>query len=154
VVEDALDQTGADPSWIWLEITESTLMTDTRMAQQVLGELRELGLHITVDDFGTGYSSLTYLQRFPVEGLKVDRSFVSGIGADDQADAICQALVSLGAALDLHVVAEGVEDESQLAALQRLDCPFAQGYLFGRPQSADSIQARLDVAAATPAPVR
>ncbi len=159
LVEDALATTGATASGVWLEITESTLMTDTRMAQQVLGQLRDLGVHITVDDFGTGYSSLTYLQRFPVEGLKVDRSFVLGIGHGGQADAICQAVVSLGTALDLHVVAEGVEDELQLEALRGIGCPFAQGFLFGRPQSVDSIQARLDVVSSTgptgsPAPVR
>ena len=150
LVEDALATTGADAGGVWLEITESTLMTDTRTAQQVLSSLRELGVHITVDDFGTGYSSLTYLQRFPVGGLKVDRSFVSGIGHGGQADAICQAVVSLGAALDLHVVAEGVENELQLDALRVLGCPFAQGFLFGRPQSVDAIQARLD-AHTTPA---
>jgi diguanylate cyclase (GGDEF)-like protein/PAS domain S-box-containing protein len=139
VVQGALARTGADPERLWLEITESTLMTDTRLAASVLSEIRQTGVRITVDDFGTGYSSMTYLQRFPVAGIKVDRSFVDGLGRHTHAQAICQAVVSLGHALDLHVVAEGVETGVQREALAAMGCRLAQGYLFGRPEPADSI---------------
>jgi EAL domain-containing protein (putative c-di-GMP-specific phosphodiesterase class I) len=159
VLEDALRRTGADPSRLWLEITESTLMTDTRLATSVLSEIRRTGVRITVDDFGTGYSSMTYLQRFPVAGIKVDRSFVDGLGRHDHAHAICQAVVSLGHALDLHVVAEGVETRVQREALGAMGCQLAQGYLFGRPQTAESVieavcnaDARRQAAAAVEAP--
>jgi EAL domain-containing protein (putative c-di-GMP-specific phosphodiesterase class I) len=143
VVEDALTRTGGDPSRLWLEITESTLMTDTRLATSVLSDIRRTGVRITVDDFGTGYSSMTYLQRFPVAGIKVDRSFVDGLGRHAHAQAICQAVVSLGHALDLHVVAEGVETLVQRNALCEMGCQLAQGYLFGRPESADAVIQRL-----------
>jgi diguanylate cyclase (GGDEF)-like protein/PAS domain S-box-containing protein len=139
VIEGAVSSTGADPSRLWLEITESTLMTDTRLATSVLSSIRDMGVRITVDDFGTGYSSLTYLQRFPVSGLKVDRSFVAGLGRHAHAQAICQAVVSLGHALDLHVVAEGVETRVQREELGRLGCRLAQGYLFGRPEPVATI---------------
>jgi diguanylate cyclase (GGDEF)-like protein/PAS domain S-box-containing protein len=143
VVEDALARTGGDPSRLWLEITESTLMTDTRLATSVLSDIRRTGVRITVDDFGTGYSSMTYLQRFPVAGIKVDRSFVDGLGRHAHAQAICQAVVSLGHALDLHVVAEGVETLVQRDALGEMGCRLAQGYLFGRPEAADAVIQRL-----------
>jgi diguanylate cyclase (GGDEF)-like protein/PAS domain S-box-containing protein len=149
VLEDALALTGADPSRLWLEITESTLMTDTRLATSVLSEIRRTGVRIAVDDFGTGYSSMTYLQRFPVAGIKVDRSFVDGLGRHDHAQAICQAVVSLGHALDLHVVAEGVETLVQREALAAMGCRLAQGYLFGRPEAAESAVQRLCASNAT-----
>ncbi len=143
VVEGALTRTGADPHRLWLEITESTLMTDTRLATSVLSDIRRTGVRITVDDFGTGYSSMTYLQRFPVAGIKVDRSFVDGLGRHAHAQAICQAVVSLGHALDLHVVAEGVETRVQREALGAMGCQLAQGYLFGRPETAEAVVQKL-----------
>ncbi len=94
-------------------------------------------MHLAVDDFGTGYSSMTYLKRFPVESLKVDRSFVDGLGREPEATAICTAVVSLAHALGMGAVAEGVETPEQLAALRTLGCEFAQGFLFGRPAPAD-----------------
>ena len=101
--------TGLDPDALWLEITESVLMDDAPTAARIFAELRSLGVHLVVDDFGTGYSSLAYLQAFPVEMLKIDRSFVMGLGEDDSSEAIVRAIISLAGSLKLRVVAEGVE---------------------------------------------
>ena len=102
-----------------------------------LHEIRALGVHLAMDDFGTGYSSLTYLRRFPVEALKVDRSFVDGLGRDREDEAIVAMILSLARNLDLFVVAEGVETEVQLARLIQLGCTVVQGYLLGRPVPAE-----------------
>jgi EAL domain-containing protein (putative c-di-GMP-specific phosphodiesterase class I) len=134
---EVLHRSGVDPNYMWLEITESTLMRDAESAVATLGKLRSLGVHLSVDDFGTGYSSMTYLKRFPVEALKVDRSFVDGLGEESGDTAICTAVVSLAHALGLRAVAEGVETAEQMANLRQLGCELAQGYLFGRPEPAD-----------------
>ena len=141
---EVLRRTSVDPSAIWLEITESTLMRDAESAVVTLGKLRALGVHLSVDDFGTGYSSMTYLKRFPVEALKVDRSFVDGLGEESGDTAICTAVVSLAHALGLRAVAEGVETASQMATLRQLGCELAQGYLFGRPEPAEVYGERPD----------
>jgi diguanylate cyclase (GGDEF)-like protein len=133
MVEAAIERSGADPATISLEITESALMEDVEASALVLQELKDLGLQIFVDDFGTGYSSLSYLQRFPVDGLKVDRSFVAGVHRDDEGAAIVRAVVTLAHSLGLVAIAEGVETEQQLEALRDLDCEIGQGYLFSRP---------------------
>jgi len=143
-VAAVLRRTGIDPNSVWLEITESTLMHDAESAVRTLTALRALGVHLSVDDFGTGYSSMTYLKRFPVESLKVDRSFVDGLGRDAEDSAICTAVVSLAHALGLHAVAEGVETVEQLAELRTLGCEMAQGYLFGKPAPPDVWGARPD----------
>ena len=137
VVREALGETGIDADSLWLEITETALMADTEAAAVSLRQLRSLGLHLSVDDFGTGYSSLTYLKRFPVEAIKVDRSFVSGLGLESDDTSIVEAVVRLGHSLGLSVVAEGVETPLQLNRLRELGCDRAQGYLFGRPRPAD-----------------
>ena len=137
VVREALGETGIDADSLWLEITETALMADTEAAAVSLRQLRSLGLHLSVDDFGTGYSSLTYLKRFPVEAIKVDRSFVSGLGLESDDTSIVEAVVRLGHSLGLSVVAEGVETPLQLNRLRYLGCDKAQGYLFGRPRPAD-----------------
>ena len=108
-VETVLRTTGLDPDALWLEITESVLMDDAPTAARIFAELRALGVHLVVDDFGTGYSSLAYLQAFPVEMLKIDRSFVQGLDEDDGSEAIVRAIISLAGSLKLRVVAEGVE---------------------------------------------
>ena len=136
VVYDALGETGIDADSLWLEITETALMADTDAAGDALRNLRGLGLHLSVDDFGTGYSSLTYLKRFPVEAIKVDRSFVSGLGLEADDTSIVEAVVRLGHSLGLTVVAEGVETPLQLNRLRELGCDKGQGYLFGRPRPA------------------
>jgi len=136
VVHDALGETGIDADSLWLEITETALMADTNAAGRALRDLRGLGLHLSVDDFGTGYSSLTYLKRFPVEAIKVDRSFVTGLGLEADDTSIVEAVVRLGHSLGLSVVAEGVETPLQLNRLRELGCDKGQGYLFGRPRPA------------------
>ncbi len=131
-----IHHSGIDPDSLWLEITESTLMHDAESAISALQALRAQGLHLAVDDFGTGYSSLLYLKRFPVEALKVDRSFVDGLGRSPEDTAIVSAVVSLAHAMRLLCVAEGVESVDQLRDLQALGCDLGQGYLFDRPRSA------------------
>jgi diguanylate cyclase (GGDEF)-like protein/PAS domain S-box-containing protein len=136
LVEDVarvLRDTGIDPSYVELEITESVLMDDVEMSEETLGRLKTLGVKVVVDDFGTGYSSLSYLRRFPVDLLKVDRSFVDGLGSDPGDSAIVTAIVTLAHTLGLRAVAEGVETEEQLGELRRVGCDSAQGFYFARP---------------------
>jgi CheY-like chemotaxis protein len=136
VVAEALDMSGLDPTQLCLEITESVLLDDAVLSARSLSELKELGLRIGVDDFGTGYSSLTYLQRFPVDTLKVDRSFVEGLGVTGRARgdrAIVAGVIDLAHAFGLTTVAEGVETEAQLRVLRALGCEHAQGYLWSPP---------------------
>jgi diguanylate cyclase (GGDEF)-like protein/PAS domain S-box-containing protein len=132
-VDRALKESGLSPDRLWLEITESVLMDDADTAVAVLQRLRALGVHLSVDDFGTGYSSLAYLRRFPVDALKVDRSFVAGLGEDPEDSAIVEAVVSMAHSLRLLVVAEGVETDEQLARLRDLGCELAQGFYFAAP---------------------
>jgi EAL domain-containing protein (putative c-di-GMP-specific phosphodiesterase class I) len=138
-VERILDDTGLPPALLTLEITESALMTDAASALRVLRALKELGVTLAIDDFGTGYSSLSHLQRFPLDILKIDKSFVDELGVDRGGAEIVAAVVRLAHALGLQVIAEGVETERQLEALARLDCDFAQGYLFSRPMPAHEL---------------
>ena len=117
-VARVLHESGIQPSSLWLEITESTLMRDAESALSALGALRALGLHLAVDDFGSGYSSLAYLERLPVEALKIDRSFIEGVGTRKDSTAIVNAIVSLARALQLSTVAEGIETREQLRQLR------------------------------------
>ena len=133
-VAKALEDTGVDPSLIVLEVTETTVMDDPTASIARLQELRELGVAIAVDDFGTGYSSLSYLKRLPIDRLKVDKSFVSGLGDQLEDTAIVAAVITLAHTLGLKAVAEGVESEKQYEELRNLDCDIMQGYLFARPQ--------------------
>ena len=139
-----LERTGADPADICLEITESVLMDDVDLTVATLRRLKALGVQLAVDDFGTGYSSLSYLRRFPVDVLKVDQSFVSGLGHDPEDSAIVQAVVAMGKALQLITVAEGVETAHHLIELRELDCDMAQGYHFARPRPAEAISRMLE----------
>jgi diguanylate cyclase (GGDEF)-like protein/PAS domain S-box-containing protein len=140
IVAEALAEAGVSAGALWLEITETALMSDVKAATVALRELRSLGLHLSVDDFGTGYSSLTYLKRFPVEAIKVDRTFVNGLGIDAEDSTIVEAVVKLGHSLGLQVVAEGVETPLQLSRLREIGCDRGQGYLFGRPRPAELIE--------------
>jgi diguanylate cyclase (GGDEF)-like protein/PAS domain S-box-containing protein len=140
MVVDALSETGIDADSLWLEITETALLSDVKSATVALRDLRSLGLHLSVDDFGTGYSSLTYLKRFPIEAIKIDKSFVGGLGIEAEATSIVEAVVRLGQALGLRVVAEGIESPLQLSRLRELGCDRGQGYLFGRPRPANLIE--------------
>jgi EAL domain-containing protein (putative c-di-GMP-specific phosphodiesterase class I) len=144
LVADALARTGAEPGDLCLEITESVLMDDLDRTVDTLTRLKGLGVLLAVDDFGTGYSSLSYLRRFPVDVLKVDQSFVSGLGHDPEDSAIVQAVVHIGRALRLTTVAEGVETGHHVIELRELDCDLAQGYHFARPQPADDVTRVLD----------
>jgi predicted signal transduction protein with EAL and GGDEF domain/FixJ family two-component response regulator len=138
--------TGVAPATLELEITEHLVMTDTERSQRVLGELKALGCRIALDDFGTGYSSLGYLTRFPIDTLKIDRSFVSGLGSDGSSGAIATAIIALGKSLGMEIVAEGVETRVQQAFLADLGCTELQGFLFGRPRPAAelAVELRLD----------
>ena len=146
VVAEALAEAGVSAGALWLEITETALMADVKAATVALRELRSLGLHLAVDDFGTGYSSLTYLKRFPVEAIKVDRTFVNGLGIDQEDSTIVEAVVNLGHSLGLSVVAEGVETPLQLSRLREIGCDRGQGYLFGRPRPAELVEAEYSLA--------
>jgi EAL domain-containing protein (putative c-di-GMP-specific phosphodiesterase class I) len=121
-----------------LEITESTAMQHTDIALSTLNKLKELGVSIAIDDFGTGYSSLAYLKRFPVDKVKIDRVFVADVPGDGDQNAIVAAIVALAHALEIKVVAEGVETAMQREFLKNCGCDFLQGYLTGRPVDADS----------------
>jgi diguanylate cyclase (GGDEF)-like protein len=134
-IASILEQTGLPPSSLKLEITESAVMEDADAAERTLRSLKELGVQVAIDDFGTGYSSLAYLKRFPVDTLKIDRSFVDGLGQDAQDTAIVRSIIALAKALDMSVTAEGIETPSQRAQLELLGCDIGQGYLFGRPAS-------------------
>jgi diguanylate cyclase (GGDEF)-like protein len=136
-VARVLATTGLAPDALWLEITETSIMADAEGIGSTLDALRALGVHLAIDDFGTGYSSLAYLRRFPVEILKVDRSFVAGLGQDREDEAIIAMIVSLARTLDLMIVAEGVETAEQLDLLRRLGCDTVQGYYLGRPVAAE-----------------
>jgi EAL domain-containing protein (putative c-di-GMP-specific phosphodiesterase class I) len=155
-----LSETRVHPDAVWIEITEATLMRDVESALSALNALRALGLHLSVDDFGTGYSSLAYLERLPVESLKIDRSFVSGVGQRSDSTAITTAIVSLAHGLNLTTIAEGIEQPHQLERLQGLGCELGQGFLLGAPRPPEfygvdpvlALSVRRRAAAATAAP--
>jgi predicted signal transduction protein with EAL and GGDEF domain len=131
-VRAALAESGLPPERLWLEVTETAMFADVPSAAQTLGELGRLGVQISLDDFGTGYSSMAYLRDFPVHALKIDRSFVAGLGTSADDSAIVATLVSLATSLNLWVIAEGVETTRQLSVLSRLGCDYAQGYLWSK----------------------
>jgi diguanylate cyclase (GGDEF)-like protein/PAS domain S-box-containing protein len=139
LVRRTLSEAGLPPSALVLEITESMLMRDHVAATRKLNELRDLGVRLAIDDFGTGYSSLAQLRRLPLDTLKIDRSFVMGLGESRDAEAIVTSIIAMAHAVDLTVIAEGVETAEQLAVLQRLNCDQAQGYYFGRPETAEKV---------------
>jgi diguanylate cyclase (GGDEF)-like protein/PAS domain S-box-containing protein len=144
-VSDALARSGVEPGCVWFEITESALVMDVERSSDVLHALRGLGVRFAIDDFGTGYSSLNYLQRFPAEAIKIDRSFVRGLreGSDDET--IVSAVTHLGHSLNLLVTAEGVERVNQLVRLRELGCDHVQGMLIGPPQTAPEVDLALPV---------
>ena len=137
-VAEVLSETGLDPRDLILEITESMMVEDVGDALATLQELKSLGVKIAVDDFGTGYSSLSYLKRFPVDFLKIDRSFVEGLGRDSKDEGLVSASIELAHALDLEAIAEGVETEAQLEYLRSLGCDLAQGFYFQKPSPGDT----------------
>ncbi len=141
IVSHALRESGLNPASLKLEITESSLVENTDTAAETLKALRALGIQLQMDDFGTGYSSLNYLHRFPINSLKIDRSFISGMHQDNDNAAIVETIITLAHTLGLYVVAEGVETEEQLNHLKPLRCEYGQGYLFARPLPRDMAEA-------------
>ena len=123
-----------------LEITESAIMENAHTATGILQELKNRHIRLSIDDFGTGYSSLSYLHRFPVDTLKIDRSFINRIGNNGENLEIIEAIVTLAHHLDINVVAEGVETKRQLKTLKVIGCEFGQGYLFSKPLAAESVE--------------
>ncbi len=135
-VSKALEDAGVEPQSLELELTEGLVMNDVQASLSMLEELKKMGTHIAVDDFGTGYSSLSYLKKFPVDTLKIDRAFIRELMSISEDRAISQAVIGMGHALELEVVAEGVEDEEQLQWLKQQGCDLIQGYHLGRPMPA------------------
>jgi len=139
-VSHILKETNLDPRWLELELTESSIMKDPDEAIEKLHELKLMGISVAIDDFGTGYSSLNYLKRFPIDTLKIDKTFVSDVCKDPHDTAIVRAIINLGHALDLTVVAEGVETKEQLQYLSALECDVVQGFLFSKALSAKAFE--------------
>jgi EAL domain-containing protein (putative c-di-GMP-specific phosphodiesterase class I) len=135
LVARVLATTSLPAELLCLELTESVLMSDAARTSSSLSELKSLGVSLSIDDFGTGYSSLAYLQQFPVDELKVDRAFISDITVRPEQRTLVSAMIAMGKALGLEIVAEGLETPAQLNVLQDLGCDLAQGYLFAAPQT-------------------
>jgi diguanylate cyclase (GGDEF)-like protein len=148
---DAVAATDMDPELLIIEITENLLLKDAELARSRLAALRELGMKIAVDDFGTGYSSLAYLDRYPVDILKIDRSFVSPLGGSPKSAALVRSIIDLATALDIEAIAEGIENAHQLVTLQSLGGRLAQGYYFGEPRPLAGFIASLSAQIATAA---
>jgi EAL domain-containing protein (putative c-di-GMP-specific phosphodiesterase class I) len=138
-VADALREAGVAADSLIIEITENLLLKDAELARSRLAALRALGVKVAVDDFGTGYSSLAYLDRYPVDILKIDRSFVDPLGGSAKSAALVRSIIDMATALEIDAIAEGVEDEHQLATLQSLGCRLAQGFFFAKPRPAGDI---------------
>jgi predicted signal transduction protein with EAL and GGDEF domain len=136
-IRRSLEEFSLDPAFLEVEITESALMSDPEESVAILRRLSEMGVLVSVDDFGTGYSSMSYLQRFPIDKLKIDRTFISDVTSSNDDASIVSAIVSLGHTLNLKVIAEGVETPEQLEFLQMLGCDQYQGYHYSRPMPAD-----------------
>ncbi|WGG52821.1 EAL domain-containing protein [Rugamonas sp. DEMB1] len=144
MLRTALEDTGAPPEFVELEITESMAMEEPDLLIKMLGQIKQTGVSIAIDDFGTGFSSLSYLQRLQIDRLKIDRAFVTEITGSARGSSIAEMVIQLGRNLGLAVIAEGVEDERQAQILQNLGCPLAQGFLFARPMNADALDGWLN----------
>ena len=142
-VRNAVEDAALDPSTVTMEITETTLMHDTEVTRHRLDELRRIGVSLAVDDFGTGYSSLQYVQKFPIDVIKIDRSFVVGLGTNPGDSAVVQSMIELSQRLGVHTVAEGIDRPEQVTLLQSLGADLGQGYLFSKPVPASGIDALL-----------
>ena len=142
-IKAMLREEGLSPQQLELELTESLLISNADVMLLMLQEMKEMGLKLLIDDFGTGYSSLSYLRRFPVHKLKIDQSFVRDLTLDPDDDAITGAIISMAKALNLKVIAEGVETEQQVSFLRRHDCDEAQGYYFSVPLQAEAFAKKI-----------
>jgi diguanylate cyclase (GGDEF)-like protein/PAS domain S-box-containing protein len=145
-VRQALSASGLEPASLVLEITETALMRDSEATVRRLSDLKALGVRLAIDDFGTGYSSLAYLRQFPVDALKIDRSFIAAMAESAESSALIHTLVELGRALGLETLAEGIEDQFQLERLRREDCAQGQGFLFSKPVDPRTLESFLSVA--------
>jgi len=143
-VADALEESGLEPHYLEIELTEGTLVEDTELAARTLERLRTMGVQVSIDDFGTGYSSLSYLKRLPIDRLKIDRTFVRDITVNEDSAALSAAIVGLAKSLRLDVVAEGVETVEQLRVLEDLGCHIVQGFYFSRPMKPDKMRTFVD----------
>jgi diguanylate cyclase (GGDEF)-like protein len=152
IVLSALGDTGLEPRLLELELTEGTLMDDARATMAMLEQLRGIGVLLSIDDFGTGYSSMSYLKRFDVRALKIDKSFITGLPQDPENAAITRAIIAMAHGLKMIVVAEGVETDEQLTLLEQYGCDLAQGYFLGRPSPQESITQMLTVQRAPTSP--
>jgi EAL domain-containing protein (putative c-di-GMP-specific phosphodiesterase class I) len=132
-IEGALSSSGLEPGALTIEITETTLMRNVEETARRLAAVKQLGVRIAIDDFGTGYSSLAHLQRFPVDALKIDRSFIAGLTENKEGETLLHTLVQLGKALSIETLAEGIEQQQQLSKLRHEDCDSGQGFLFAHP---------------------
>ena len=135
-IEGSLARSGLEPAALTIEITETTLMRNAEQTARRLATIKELGVMIAIDDFGTGYSSLAHLQRFPVDALKIDRSFISGLKQNAEGETLIRTLVQLGKALSLDTFAEGIEQHDELSLLRSESCDSGQGFLYARPLDA------------------
>ncbi len=138
-VRNALGETNLPPEFLELELTESSLMSDAAIASSLLRNIQDVGVRIAIDDFGTGYSSLMYLHEFPLNALKIDKNFVQSVGSHGRGGPISNMIIGLGQNLGLEVIAEGVETEGQLEYMRERGCDIAQGYLYSRPESAETL---------------
>ncbi len=139
-IQELIHSTSLSPEFLELEITESTIMSNVQDSLDTLKELREMGVGLSIDDFGTGYSSLNYLKQFPIHTLKIDQSFISrDISSDQNEAAIVSSIIKLGHSLELNVIAEGVETESQLTYLKNNFCNEIQGFYYSKPVSAEEL---------------
>jgi diguanylate cyclase (GGDEF)-like protein len=145
VISATMAEQGLDPSFITMEITESILMENHQSSAALLRELREMGIHIALDDFGTGFSSLGYLRRFPIDIVKIDRSFVGDIPHRKESSSIVSAIISMAHDLDIEVIAEGVENREQLDFLRSRRCEKFQGFLFSRPTHGEQLERILEI---------
>ncbi|OEU71534.1 MAG: hypothetical protein BA874_06405 [Desulfuromonadales bacterium C00003068] len=139
-VTQALEESGLDASWLELEITENVLVEDVTQTIEVMEALNAIGVSLAIDDFGTGYSSLNYLHRFPLSKLKIDQSFVQSIGGPAGNHAIVEAIIALARALELEVIAEGIESQAHIAFLKEHGCVYGQGFYFSRPLPVDAFE--------------
>ena len=138
-IERALADSGLEASALTIEITETTLMRNIEDTVRRLGAIKQLGVRIAIDDFGTGYSSLAHLQQFPVDALKIDRSFIAGLRHNKEGETLIRTLVQLGKALSIETFAEGIEQQHELSLLKDEECDHGQGFLFARPLDSSAI---------------
>ncbi len=143
-LKEIIRQTGIAPDLVCVELTESTLIDEAQSSFNTVAAVSASGVHVALDDFGTGYSSLSYLQRFPVDSLKIDRSFVTGLGTNPGDTIIVEAIIGMAKTLGLATVAEGVETAEQRDELRALGCTFGQGYLFARPLAPKDLELTVD----------